>query len=102
MDYLLTFLEGFASFISPCVLPLLPLYISYFAGGNTDKKHKALINSIAFVLGFTIVFTALAVVVNSLGARIINVTRIIKIVFGILVIILGIRIYGTIWDKDFF
>ena len=39
MEFAITFLEGFISFISPCMLPLLPLYISYFAGG-ADKKHK--------------------------------------------------------------
>lgn len=39
MEFVITFLEGFISFISPCMLPLLPLYVSYFAGG-ADKKHK--------------------------------------------------------------
>lgn len=39
MEFVITFLEGFISFISPCMLPLLPLYISYFAG-RADKKHK--------------------------------------------------------------
>ena len=45
MEYIVTFLEGIASFISPCVLPMIPIYISYFAGQDYNKKNKALINS---------------------------------------------------------
>ena len=56
MDYLLTFLEGIASFISPCLLPMLPIYISYFIGEDNSNTRKALINSIGFVTGFTLVF----------------------------------------------
>ena len=41
MDYLMTFIEGIASFISPCVLPMLPIYISYFAGKDEEKKKPA-------------------------------------------------------------
>ena len=93
MDYLFTFLEGFASFISPCVLPLLPLYISYFAG-KESKKHKAFINSIAFVLGFTVVFTLMAIIVNGLGTRVSQFLRYIKIIFGVIVIILGLSYTG--------
>ena len=52
MDYLMTFIEGIASFISPCVLPMLPIYISYFAGKDEEKKNKTLINALGFVLNF--------------------------------------------------
>lgn len=93
MEFLLTFIEGFASFISPCVMPLLPLYISYFAGADA-KKHKAFINSIAFVIGFSIIFLCLAIIANILGNKIVAITRIIKTVFGILVIVLGVSYIG--------
>ena len=53
MEYLFTFLEGLASFISPCLLPMLPIYVSYFVGEEEDNKKKAVVNSIGFVLGFT-------------------------------------------------
>ena len=49
MDYVFTFLEGIASFISPCVLPMLPIYISYFLGKDNQKTSKAVIYSIEFV-----------------------------------------------------
>ena len=45
MNYLITFLEGFISFISPCMLPMLPLYISYFAGGNKNVSESVLLFS---------------------------------------------------------
>ena len=56
MDYLFTFLEGIASFISPCILPMLPIYVSYFIGQNEKNNKKTVINAIGFVLGFTIIF----------------------------------------------
>lgn len=39
MQYLLTFLEGLASFISPCLLPMIPLYLSYFAGSDDEEEN---------------------------------------------------------------
>ena len=58
LQYLITFLEGVISFISPCMLPMLPIYISYFAG-NADKKKHTVARAAAFVLGFTVVFSLL-------------------------------------------
>lgn len=90
MEYILTFLEGIASFISPCVLPLVPIYISYFAG-HDSKKYKAIINSVAFVIGFSIVFTILAIFTNRFGNFIFGLTRYVKIIFGIIIVILGLN-----------
>ena len=85
----MTFLEGIASFISPCILPLIPIYISYFAGKEEKKTSRAVLNSIGFVIGFTIVFTILAIISNRLGSVLYNYLKYIKIVFGVLSIILG-------------
>lgn len=90
MTYLFTFLEGFASFISPCILPLLPAYISYFAGSE-QKKSKALTNSISFVIGFSIVFILLAIIANRVGNTITAYIKYEKIFFGILIIFLGLN-----------
>ena len=49
MEVVITFLEGFISFISPCMLPLLPLYISNLAGG-ADKKHKVFLRALMLCL----------------------------------------------------
>lgn len=100
MEFVFTFLEGFASFISPCVLPLLPIYISYFAGSES-KKYKAVINSIAFVIGFSVVFIFLAIAANSLGNLIIRSIKYIKSIFGILIIFLGLN-YMDIFKFDLF
>ena len=57
MQYVISFLEGVITFISPCLLPMLPIYISYFAGGETHGGKKALVNAIGFVAGFTMVLS---------------------------------------------
>ena len=56
MNYIFTFLEGIASFISPCILPMLPIYISYFIGKEEKNVEQAAINATGFVIGFTTIF----------------------------------------------
>ena len=91
MDYLLIFIEGIASFISPCMLPMLPIYISYFAGDKDKKTYETIINSCGFVLGFTIVFVLLAMLANTVGTIVAPIIRYLKIFFGILIIFLGLN-----------
>lgn len=90
MEYFFTFLEGMASFVSPCLLPMLPIYISYFAGSES-KKSKTFANSVAFVIGFSIIFIVLAVIANRVGNTIIGNIKYIKYIFGIFIIILGLN-----------
>jgi len=90
MDYLLIFLEGIASFISPCLLPMVPIYISYFIGEDNNNK-KAILNSIGFVLGFTIVFLLLSIFASSIGTILSTNIKYIKIFFGIVIILLGLN-----------
>ena len=94
MHYLITFLEGIISFISPCMLPMIPLYISYF-GGNISKG-KTLIRSIFFVLGFTIVFSLFGIFAGTIGVFLNDYQKIINVVCGILVIIFGFSYLGII------
>ncbi len=89
MDFLLTFLEGVISFISPCMLPMLPVYISYFAGG-ADKKHRVLTRAAAFVLGFTLVFSLLGLFAGTLGVFLGRYQTAVNIVSGALVILFGL------------
>ena len=92
MDYLLTFIEGIASFISPCLLPMVPIYISYFIGEDDNKRgSKAILNSIGFVLGFTTVFLILSIFASQLGSVLNNNIRYIKIFFGIVIILFGLN-----------
>lgn len=91
MEYLLTFIEGIASFISPCLLPMIPIYISYFVGKDEKKTNKAVINSIGFVCGFSIVFLVLSIFASSFGVFVSEYIKYIKIVFGIIIILLGLN-----------
>lgn len=90
MQYLITFLEGVISFISPCMLPMLPLYISYFAGG-ADKKHKTAARAVAFVVGFTAVFTALGLFAGFLGSFLAEYQTAVNLVSGLLVVVFGLN-----------
>lgn len=97
MEYFLLFLEGIITFISPCILPLLPLYISYFMGGNEENvksKYKALVNSLGFVLGFTIIFTLLGTIAGTFGSFIKEQSVIINIVGGFIVVLFGTNYMG--------
>lgn len=91
MEYVFTFLEGIASFISPCLLPMLPIYISYFMGEEEESNKKAIINSIGFVLGFTIVFLILSIFASTFGMLISKYLNYIKIAFGIIIILFGLN-----------
>jgi len=96
MDYILTFLEGIASFISPCLLPIVPIYISYFIGEDDNNNKKAILNSVGFVLGFTTVFLILSIFASQLGAVLSTNIRYIKIFFGIVIILFGLNYMGLL------
>ncbi len=99
MEFLFTFLEGIASFISPCVLPMLPIYISYFAGKEDSKTSRALLNSIGFVIGNTIIFILFAIIASYAGALALGIQKYIKILFGVVIIILGLNYMGILKIK---
>lgn len=98
MEFLITFVEGLASFISPCILPIIPVYISYFSAENKNSK-KAIINSLGFVIGFTIVFILLGVFAGTLGSLIHKYSSYINIILGLFLIIIGLNYMGIIFIK---
>ena len=100
MQYFLTFLEGFISFISPCMLPMLPIYVSYFAAG-ADKKYKTFARAISFVLGFTTVFTLLGLFAGTLGSLLVKYETVLNIICGVVVIIFGLS-YMEVIHLPFF
>lgn len=91
MDYVLTFLEGIASFISPCLLPMLPIYVSYFSGEENKSVKKTFINSIGFVIGFTTLFLILSIFASTFGSFISSNLKILKTIFGLLIIVFGLN-----------
>jgi cytochrome c-type biogenesis protein len=90
---------GFVSFISPCVLPLLPGYLA-FLGGATGSlegrsgRGRAVAGSVAFILGFAIVFVSLGALFGGLGATLKDHQRGLAIVFGAVTILLGLFFAG--------
>ena len=103
MQYILLFLEGVITFISPCLLPMLPLYISYFAGGNSGSpgNHEAdtgrvLVNASGFVLGFTIVFVILGAFAGSIGWLLRDYSTVVNLVTGLVVVVIGLNYLGII------
>ncbi len=95
MQYLITFLEGIISFISPCMLPLLPVYVSYFAGG-ADKKSNPLPSALSFVLGFTAVFCSFGVFAGTLGGFLARYETAVNVVCGLIIILLGLSFLNII------
>ena len=93
MMYVLLFLEGLASFISPCVLPMLPLYLSYLTAKDDNKVVK---NSIGFILGFTITFVILGLLSSTIGIYLTTYMDYIKIVFGLFIVLLGLNYMNLI------
>ena len=68
MQYLVSFLEGIVTFISPCLLPMLPIYLSYFAGGGERSTGKTLKGALGFVTGFTMIFVMLGALAGTVGS----------------------------------
>ena len=95
MQYLISFFEGILTFISPCLLPMLPVYLSYFAGGKQDSK-KTLTNALGFILGFTILFTAMGALAGTVGSFLSKYQTAVNIISGLIVIFFGLNFMGVI------
>ena len=95
MQYFIAFLEGIITFISPCLLPMLPVYISYFAGSKDTSTAKTLRNALAFVLGFTTVFVAMGALAGTLGSFLSKYQVIVNIITGLVVIFFGLNFLGV-------
>lgn len=95
MQYFMLFLEGVITFISPCLLPMIPVYLMYFAAQNQDGKKKAWSNALAFVAGFTVVFVALGALAGTLSSFLIRYQTAVNIVTGAIVVVLGFNFLGV-------
>jgi cytochrome c-type biogenesis protein len=98
-------LGGIASFLSPCVLPLVPAYLCFVAGANLDElsgpdaerrglSHRTLLTALLFVLGFTTVFVALGASASALSRILIGHLNVLGRLAGILIILLGLHFTG--------
>ncbi len=96
MQYLITFLEGLITFISPCVLPLLPVYVLYFAGDGQRSTLKTFRNSLGFVAGFSVLFMFLGVFAGTLGGILTKYATAVNIVTGGIVVLFGLHYTGVL------
>lgn len=94
MQYLIVFVEGIVTFISPCLLPMLPLYLSYFAGGDGGNRKKVLYNALGFFLGFTMVFMILGAFAGTLGQFVLRYGAAINLVAGAFIVLFGLSYLG--------
>ena len=96
MQYLISFLEGVITFISPCLLPMLPIYISYFAGGGERSVGRTLKGALGFVLGFTAVFVAMGALAGTIGSFLSKYQTLVNVLCGAVVILFGLNYLGVL------
>lgn len=101
MQYLISFLEGIITFLSPCLLPMLPIYISYFAGGGERTVKRTLKGALGFVLGFTLVFVAMGALAGTVGSFLTRYQTIVNILCGAVVVVFGLNYLGLVKLKLF-
>lgn len=95
MQYFITFLEGIITFLSPCLLPMLPIYISYFAGGGIRSNSKTLGNALGFVAGFTMMFTLMGALAGTVGSFLKEYHMAVNLISGVIVIFFGLNFLGV-------
>ena len=95
MQYFVSFLEGIITFISPCLLPMLPIYVSYFAGGGERSTPKTLSGALGFVAGFSVVFMAMGALAGTIGSFLKEYQTAVNIVSGVIVILFGLNYLGV-------
>lgn len=101
----IAFLAGLVSFVSPCVLPLVPAYLSFLTGSSVEElraelstaaRLRVIAHSLAFIAGFTIVFVALGASASALGNALRANQRLIEEVGGVIIILLGLQMTGIL------
>ena len=97
LEALTTMIEGLITFISPCVLPMIPVYVLYFTGAAEGKQTKrTLARALCFVLGFTALFVLLGVFAGTLGALLVQHQRAVNLVCGLVMIVFGLYYAGVL------
>lgn len=95
MQYVISFAEGVLTFLSPCLLPMLPIYLSYFAGGRAAAGKKTLVNALGFVAGFTVLFVAMGALAGTVGSFVHRHETAVNLVCGLVVIFFGLNFLGV-------
>ena len=100
LNLLIAFSAGFISFLSPCILPLIPGYISYISGQTLDEiiedKKSVLLKTVFFSVGFSIVFISFGITASFIGKLLISYSNQLRIVAGIIIILFSLQLIGLI------
>jgi cytochrome c-type biogenesis protein len=103
LPFLIVFAEGVASFLSPCILPLMPVYLSYLVGSTIEDeidsglmKKKVLVNTLGFILGLFMVFGALGAASTLFARLLIGNARLIGKISGAVIILFGLHHTGIL------
>ena len=105
VNVFVAFAAGIFSFLSPCVLPLIPSYLSFVSGVSLDEMRSAqarsrvrwrmVLNSLAFIVGFSLVFVSLGASASFLGGLFLNYRNTIRIVGGMVILVVGLYLVGA-------
>ncbi|WP_408956402.1 cytochrome c biogenesis CcdA family protein [Natroniella sp. ANB-PHB2] len=93
----IAFVAGLLSFLSPCVLPLVPAYLGYITGSSASKENKTFVftRAVGFVIGFSIIFILLGASASYLGQLFIRYRRLLTKISGVIIILFGLHIVGV-------
>lgn len=105
VNVFVAFAAGVFSFLSPCVLPLIPSYLSFVSGVSLDEMRNAqsisrvrwrvVLNSLAFIVGFSLVFISLGASASFLGGLFLGYRNIIRILGGVFILLVGLFLVGA-------
>lgn len=96
--FALTFAEGFLAFLSPCILPMIPIYLLYLGGtkgGDEKSTARLVVNTLGFIAGFSLVFIALGATASALGSLVVQNRVLLQRVGGVVVIVFGLNYLGV-------
>jgi cytochrome c-type biogenesis protein len=106
VNFIVAFTSGLLSFLSPCVLPVIPSYLSFISGVSLEEmtgaraervvRRRVVLNSLAFILGFSVVFVSLGVTASFLGGLFAGYRRFIRLAGGALIILVGVYMMGVL------
>ena len=100
INFAIAFIGGLLTFFSPCFLPLVPAYLIYITGLSFEEiksvRKATIIHSLLFILGFTIVFTALGITISLVGQFFFAYGNIFRVLGGLFVVFLGLYLMGII------
>ncbi|MBQ2948861.1 MAG: redoxin domain-containing protein [Clostridia bacterium] len=97
LEIMTTLIEGLMTFVSPCVLPMIPVYVLYFTGNDEGRQaRKTLLRALCFVAGFTALFVLLGVFAGTLGGLLVRYQSEVNLLCGVVMILFGLHYAGVL------